>query len=446
MMPSRRSPRRRFLGGLGVAIALPGFASLRAGRALAQGPAPARRQRILTLFLPDGAVMDEWTPSQTGAAFELPPHLAPMASLRSKLLLLSGLSNLPGKPDDGTGDHACGTAAAFTASAPRRGDGALIKNGVSVDQAAVSTLRQNTRTASLQLGLEDGATSGDCEFGFSCVYENCISWASDTQALPKTTSPEQVFDQLFAGFDPTATAQARAERRARKTSVLDYVRGEATALGDKLGRSDRAKLDQVLTSLRDLEKQIQLDAAGPTSVCERSTRPPPPVDLPTRARLMNGLIETAFRCDITRVVSHMLGHAFPSRGYGFLGVNAKHHDASHYADEAGKEGYRKIILWHMGMVADLLTRLDAIVESPGQTVLDNTMVILTSDCGEARWHDHTNLPVLLAGGAGVFEMGRHVAYPNTQTVGNLYLSVLRALGAPAATFGADGKTPLPNLT
>jgi hypothetical protein len=445
MTPSRRLARRSFLGGLGVAVALPSFDSLRPDRAFAQAPA-ARRKRILTIFLPDGVLMDEWVPQQIGAGFELPPNLAPLAGLERKLLLLSGLSNLPGKPDDGTGDHACGTAAAFTASAPRRGDGALIRNGVSIDQAAAAVLRQNTRIASLQLGLEDGATSGDCEFGFSCVYENCISWASDTQALPKTTSPEQVFDQLFAGFDPEATLQARAERRARKTSVLDYVRGESMALSSKLGKSDRAKLDQVLTGLRDLEKKIQLDAAGPTSACERVPRPPAIVDVPTRARLMNALIEIAFRCDITRVVSHMLGHAFPSRGYSFIGVNAKHHDASHYADEEGKAGYRKIILWHMGMVAELLGKLDAIPDGPGTTVLDNTMVLLTSDCGEARWHDHNDLPMLVAGGAGAFQMGRHLAYQPPHTVGSLYVSVLRALGVSASSFGASGKAPLPALT
>ena len=278
-----------------------------------------------------------------------------MASLKNKLLVLSGLSNLPGKPDNGTGDHACGTAAAFTAAAPQRGDGPLIRNGISVDQAAAARLRQNTRIASLQLGLEDGATSGDCEFGFSCVYENCISWASATQALPKTTSPSAVFDQLFAGFDPNATAQARAERRARKMSVLDYVRGEATSLSAKLGtqRPGQAR--------SDADRPARRREADPT----RRRRPgPPPVASPPvpgrrsicrrGARLMNGLIETAFQCDLTRVVSHMLGHAFPSRAYSFIGVNAKHHDASHYVDDLGKEDYRKIILWHMGMVADLL--------------------------------------------------------------------------------------------
>jgi hypothetical protein len=443
-----RLPRRFFLGGLAVAVSLPPFESLLGKQARAQGPQPPdRRQRMLTFFLPDGALMDEWIPTATtpGGGLALPPLLAPMAGLEKKLLVVSGLSNLPGKPDDGTGDHACGTAAAFTAAAPRRGDGALIKNGVSVDQAALGVLRKNTRIASLQIGLEDGATSGDCEFGFSCVYENCISWASDTQALPKSTSPAGVFDQLFAGFDPAASAQARAERRARRTSVLDYVRGETTALSSKLARSDRAKLDQVLTGVRELEKQVQHDATGGAPVCEGATRPPPPVDVPMRAQLMNRLVELAFRCDVTRVVSHMLGHAFPSRAYSFIGVNAKHHDASHYFDEAAKDGYRKIILWHMGMVADLLRRLDAIPDGAG-SVLDNTMVILTSDCGEARGHDHNDLPMLLAGGAGVLRMGRHLAFPSSQTVGNLYLSILRALGVPANGFGVDGKASLPGLT
>jgi hypothetical protein len=435
--------RRLVLGGLGVAVSLPAFESLGGRRARAQA---MRRQRMLAIFLPNGALMDEWIPPAVGPDFPLPPLMAPLGSLKKKLLVLSGLSNLPGRPDNGTGDHACGTAASFTASPPRRGDGPLIKNGISVDQAAAARLKQETRVASLQLGLEDGATSGDCEFGFSCVYENAISWASDKQALPKTTSPSSVFDQMFDGFDPAASAEARAARRARKTSVLDYVRGEATALSGKLGRSDRAKLDQLLTGVRDLEKQIQRDAAGPAATCQTTTRPPDQASDPTMlSRLMNGLIATAFQCDITRVVSHMLGHAFPSRAYSFIGVNQKHHDASHYFDDVAKEEYRRIILWHMGVVADLLRRLDAIPDGPEGTVLDNTLMVLTSDCGESRGHDHNDLPVLLAGGAGVIKMGRHLAYGRQQTVGNLYVSVLRALGVPATSFGADGKNPLPDL-
>ena len=451
--PLQRPSRRLFLGGAGVAVSLPAFESLRIGGrpAFAQG-AGGRKQRILTIFLADGALMDEWTPKQTGANFELPPHLTPLAKVKSKIMVVSGLSNLPGKPDNGTGDHACGTAAAFTCAVPQRGDGPKIKNGVSVDQAAAETLRQNTRISSLQLGLEDGATSGDCEFGFSCVYENCISWANEKQALPKTVSPGQAFDQVFAGFDPTASAKVKADRLARKASVLDYVRGEATSLSAKLGATDRAKLDQMLSAVRDLEKQIQSDSTmganpAPAACASPGMRPVGGVgiDLPTRAMMMNGLITTAFQCDVTRVVSHMLGHAYPSRPYSFLGVNAKHHDVSHYFDDAAKDEYRRIVAWNMGVVADLLNRLDAIPDGDGATVLDNTMVILTSDCGESRTHDHTHLPMLLAGGAGVFKMGRHVAAPG-KTVSSLFISVLNALGVPATTFGADGKAPLSGLT
>jgi len=160
---------------------------------------------------------------------------------------------------------------------------------------------------------------------------------------------------------------------------------------------------------------------------------------------MNGLIATAFQCDLSRVVSHMLGHAFPSRAYSFIGVNAKHHDASHYFDDTGKAGYLTIVQWLMGVVGDLLARLDALPGGPGRTVLDDTMVVLTSDCGESRTHDHRHLPVLLAGGAGVFRMGRHLAYEGQPPIGNLYLSILRALGAAAPSFGAEGRAVLPDL-
>jgi hypothetical protein len=447
MKKSGTFARRAFFGGLGATIALPFFESLLDRKsALAQAPpGPARKQRFLTIFLPDGVLMEEWVPAQTGPTFTLPPLLAPLAKFQNKLLVLSQLANIAGKPDNGTGDHACGTGACFTAMPPFRGDGAAIKNGISVDQAAANLLKQSTRIGSLQLGLEDGATSGDCEFGFSCLYENAISWASDRQGLPKTTSPTTVFNQIFAGQD--ANAQVRAEQLARKKSILDYLKQEAALLNGKLGTSDRAKLDQFLTSIRDLETQI-VNSGTPMSACTTIPKPPADstLDLPTRSRLMNDLIAAAFQCDATRVVSHMLGHAFPSRAYSFMGVNAKHHDLSHYADDSGKNDYRKVILWNMNQVADLLGKLDAIADGPGQTILDNTMVLLTSDCGESRNHDHTHIPVLVAGGAGVFKMGRHLAYPKNTPIANLFVSMLNAVGVQSTTFGSDGKAPLANLT
>jgi hypothetical protein len=434
---ARSISRRRFLGGAAVAISLPPFESL-LEKAYAQ--AGTRRQRLLTIFVPNGSVMADWVPAATGTGFTLSAMMTPFAKVKSKLLVLSNVANLPGEPG-GNGDHAGGTGAAFTAVTPARADGAGIRCGISLDQVAANVLKAHTRTPSLQLGVQDGRNNGACEFQFSCVYENTISWADERHPLTQSTNPAAVFETLFAGLDPAVSAEARAMRQARRKSILDFVRTETAALIPRLGASDRPKLDELVTGIRDLERRIEVSppVAG---ACGPPARPPQMVtDIPTRSRLMNELIATAFKCDATRVISHMIAPSFPGRSYAFMGVATDHHGCSHFSKPDDLDKYRKIQLWHLAQVADLLERLDAIPEESG-TVLDNTFVIQTSDCGESRNHDHRHLPVLVAGGGGVFKMGRHLALPPRTPIANLFLSVLNGLGIPATTFGQDGTAPL----
>jgi hypothetical protein len=431
--------RRGFLGGAAVAIALPPFESLLGKAAQAQ---PTPRRRLVTVFLPVGMLMDEWTPSAAGP-LQLNAMTAPFENVKQKILILSHLANMSGK--NRPGDHAAGTGAVFNCTRAAKGDGAAIRAGISVDQVAAQQLRQYTPVPSLQLGVIKGRRTGLCEAGYSCVLENTISWADDRTPMPPAQNPAAVFDQLFAGYDPRESDGARAARVAGKHSLLDYVREESKALAAQLGHSDAVKLDQLLTGIGDLERQLQ--TSGAAASCGSMGRPADadPVDYKVNAQVMNALIATAFQCDLTRVISHQIAPSYPAISYSHIGVSAGHHSLSHFHSAEDKVLYRRCAQWHMEVIADLLMRLDAIAEDGG-TVLDHTFVVQSSDVGNPQSHDHAHLPVLVGGGGGVFKMGRHVTFPPETPIANLFISVLNGLGVKATSFGADGTKPLEGLT
>jgi hypothetical protein len=434
---NRSLSRRRFLGGAAVAIALPPLESL-LGPAQAQ---PDLRRRLVTVFLPVGMLMEEWTPSSTGP-LQLSGIAAGLEKVKSKILILTHLANLSGK--NRPGDHAAGTGAVFNCTRAAKGDGDAIRAGVSVDQVAARQLRALTPIPSLQLGVIKGRRTGVCEAGYSCVMENTISWADERTPLPPAQNPAAVFDQLFAGFDPRESAAARAARVAGKRSLLDYVHEESRLLAARLGRSDAAKLDQLLTGIADIERRLD---AGPAAACGSLGRPADgeSVDYKANAEIMNALTVTAFQCDLTRVISNQIAPSYPAISYNHIGVSGGHHSLSHFHSDGDKANYRKCVEWHVTVLADLLARLDAVPEGSG-TLLDHSFVVTSSDVGNPRAHDHAHLPVMIGGGGGVFKMGRHISYPAETPIANLFISVLNGLGVPATSFGADGTRPLPDLT
>jgi hypothetical protein len=426
-------PRRRFLGGAAVALALPPFESL-LGKAYGQ----TARQRVVAIFTPVGVYVPEW-PKVTGP---LPTTLltAPLAPIKNKVIL-TNLNNAAAEPPGGAGDHSCGAGASFSCVPPAKADGAGIRAGVTVDQVAAAHLQQFTRLPSVQLGIIPGKPAG-AESGYGSLYGATLSWADGKQPLAPVMDPGAVFDQMFAGLDPGASDAARLARVARRTSVLDYVRDEAAMLRGRLGRSDAAKLDQVVTSVREVERSLATTPGGSCGSGARPTDPDPDYDAKTK--LVNNLIVAAFQCDVTRVASSHIARPFPDVSYKFLGVSYGHHTASHYRGNAAKEdAYKRICVWHLEMFADLCTKLQAISEDGG-TMLDNTFVVQTSDVCESNSHSHIDTPVALAGGAP-FKGGRAIAYPRGTPLASLYLSVLAAAGVPTATFG-DGTTPLMDLS
>jgi len=433
--------RRGFLGGAGALLALPALEMFSAKTAKAE---PNDIRRLIAFYVPCGIHMPNWTPQTEGAAYALPTILEPLAPIRDKLLVLTGLANTPARPD-GPGDHAAGTGGFLTCRHVVKTEGANIQNGISMDQVAAAQLGPATRIPSLQLGIDGGSGAGDCDSGYSCAYARNISWASETQPLPKAVNPQVVWDILFGGLDPKATAEEQARQKIYRTSVLDYVLEEANSLNGKLGTTDRRKLDEYMTGINELEKKIQKSGSGP--MCTPMDRPPADLPYPEHVKMMLDLIALAVQCDATRVVSFMLGNAGSNRSYPFLLVSEGHHELSHHQNlQENFDKLTTIARWEVEQYAYLLGKLDAIDEGNGTTALDTSAVYFSSEIEDGNAHRHTNLPVLLGGGlGGALNPGRHVVYPDDTPMANLFTSLLQGVGAPVATFGDNGTGPLENL-
>ncbi len=451
MMPINKQwqiPRRTFLKGLGTAMALPLLESMAPGvsPAAALGT-PSSPRRLAFIFVPNGVNMDDWTPSAVGSDFALPPILQPLRAVKDDLLVLSGLAQDKARPHgDGGGDHARGSATFLTGCQARKTHGADIRVGISVDQVAAAALGKATRLASIELGCDRGQQAGNCDSGYSCAYSFNISWKTESTPMPPEIRPRLAFDRLFSNGRKGELAESRARRERHQRSILDFVMEDANRLRVGLGYTDRRKLDEYLTAVRDLELRIEQaekfaaafpDYAKPSAGI--------PKDYEQHVRLMFDLLTLAFQTDTTRVSSFILAHDGSNRPYPFIQVSEGHHDLSHHGNDAAKkEKIAKINRFHITQLAFFLEKLKSTKEGEG-TLLDNCMIVYGSGIGDGNAHNHDNLPVLLAGkGGGTLRMGRHVRYEKETPMTNLYLSMLERVGVPVERLG-DSTGPLAGL-
>lgn len=401
--------------------------------------------RFVGFFVPNGKHMPFWTPALQGADFELSPTLEPLRALKSKLLVLSGMANEGAKRRVG-GDHARGTGAFLTCttiSTSEEMSAGMPPNGVSMDQVIADQVGGTSRIQSLQLGLSN--EGGDQ--GYPSEFVQNVSYDKQGKFLPKTVRVDSAFDRLFAGFDPQATAADVARRRLFKSSVLDFVSEQANDLKPRISTSDSLKIDQYLTSIRELEQRIQNDPGLSGAGCAGVANPGHPDAIPEQVRAMLDVIVLALQCDATRVVTYMMGNGGDGavNGFPWLDVPDHHHGIAHHMSQTQNfDKIKKVDLWEVEQLAYLLGKLDAIPEG-GRTLLDNCVVLYSSEISDGNRHNHDNLPVLVAGsGGGAFRPGRHVNY-GERPIAELYLSIIQALGANASQFGPDGNGPLPDL-
>ncbi|MFO0927455.1 MAG: DUF1552 domain-containing protein [Gemmataceae bacterium] len=417
--------RRTVLRGLGAAVALPWLEIMgpvaswaAAGNGIARAP-----NRLAVLYVPNGKNMADWTPTREGAGFALTPILEPLRPVQDELLVLTNLTADKARPHgDGGGDHARALAAFLTGAQPRKTDGTDIRAGVSVDQVAAARLADQTRLPSLEIGCEHGAMAGNCDSGYSCVYSSTMSWRSATQPLPKEVNPKLVFERLFGG-DRDAS---RSRRDQTRQSILDFVRDDSLDLSRKLGATDRRKLDEYFSSLRDLELRIARAAKLPPVQAPAGLKVTGiPSAYQDHVRLMCDLMVLAFQADITRVCTFVLANEGSNRPYREINVPEGHHDLSHHGNDPSKKAkIRDINRFHVSQLAYLLTKLKAIREGDG-TLLDHCMIAYGSGNSDGNAHNHEELPILVAGrGCGTLKTGRHVKFPKETPLTNLWVSLL----------------------
>lgn len=435
-MTKHNCSRRSALRGIGVSIALPFLESWFPGKAVAS-QAEARR-RLIFVYAPNGKLMADWAPPVRGPMSQLPPLLQSLEPWRQELRMLSGLSLKPATSGkDGPGDHARAMATFLTGVRPRKTSGADVQAGVSIDQIAAAAIGNKTRLPSLELGCEGGKSAGICDNGYSCAYQTNLSWRSPQSPMPKEINPRVVFERLFGGGSDTAAREASGKRAVENRSILDFVAEDTRHIRKQLGRQDQAKLDEYLTSLREVEARIQ--RAQPTvAIADRKLSKPTgvPADFREHARQLLDLQVVALQADLTRISTFVLGNDGSNRSYREVGVSEGHHDISHHGNEAAKlEKLRRINLLHVEQLAYLLDKLSTLREGE-QTLLDRCLVVYGSGIRDGDRHDHDDLPILLVGGGRALPgRGEHLAYPVGTPLCNLHLTLLDWIGARSERFG-----------
>ena len=425
--------RRTVLKGFGATLALPFLESMMPSGVFAAS-VPKSPIRTAFIFVPNGINMDHWIPNGT----EYPSTLKPLESLRNQLNILSGLTQKNAFAlGDGAGDHARSAAAWLTGCHPRKTSGANIKAGISFDQLLVREFGDKTRFGSLELGCERGGLAGDCDSGYSCAYSNSISWRTESTPVAKEVNPRLVFERLFQSDDPSETELQKAQRLAENKSILDFVMEDAKVLNKKLGITDRSKLDEYMSGIREIERRLAyVENETKTSNLKQFSNIDIPSDYGEHIRLMGDLMVLAFQTDTTRVSTFMFANEGSNRSYKSVGVSDGHHEMSHHQRNPEKlEALRKINTFHTSQLAYILEKMNSIKEGD-KTLLENSMVLYGAGICDGDRHNHDDLPLLLAGKAGgKISSGKHLKFTNGTPMSNLFLSMSDKLGIPLENIG-----------
>lgn len=436
-MTKKHLPRRTFLKGTGASLALPLLdAMIPSMTALADTAAGATQLRRLGfVYIPMGCDITRWTPPGDGKLDALSPSLSPLSPLKEHVTVISNLELRNAYP----GTHATSNAAFLSAATAKRTESTDYQLGTTVDQIAARQIGRDTQLASLELSMDLAAMVGQCDNGYACVYQNCLSWSSPTTPLPPEAHPRIVFEQLFGeGGNPD---ERRAALKSR-ASLLDSVVDEFTRLRTTLGPADRERVSQYLEAVRDVERRIQrAEAAAADNQLPDLDRPlGVPTSYADHARLMFDLQRLALQGDITRVVTFQLARETSNRTYPEIGVNDPHHPLTHHGNDPEKIAkVAQINRFHLSLFAEFLESLRQTPESDG-SLLDHVLYLYGSGMGNPNLHDHTNLPILVAGGAaGRVQGGRHIKYDRATPLANLHLTLLDKVGVRLDSFAdSDG--------
>lgn len=430
--------RRTFLRGAGAAFALPFLDAMSPAMAATRGSAAKAPVRMAFVYVPNGVIQKNWLPSKEGVGFDFNSTMKPLEQFRDKLNVLSGLAQVNGRAlGDGPGDHARAGASWLTGAHPKKTEGSNIYAGISADQIAAVELGKTTQLASLELAIEEPTLAGGCDSGYSCAYTNTISWRSPTTPNPMEVSPRAVFERLFGDGDSTDSA-SRLKRLHEDASILDYIRESVGRLQPSLGARDKSKLGEYLDGIRDIERRIQKaeqqSASMQLPLVERPSGIPDQFE--DHVKLMSDMLVLAFQTDMTRVVTFMLAHEGSNRSYRSIGISDGHHSVTHHMNDPEKIAKTvKINELHVKMFAYLVEKLNSTPDGDG-SLLDHSMILYGSSISDGNAHTHDDLPlVLVGGGGGQIQGGRHIRYPKETPMNNLLLTMLERSGVRTERLG-----------
>src|SRR5579864_4981594 len=446
-LTKKHIPRRAFLQGAGITLALPLLDSMIPAQTPLAKSGAAPKPRFTGIFVPHGMAPGYWIPggggpgepaAAAGEKFAYPMIMKPLEPYRDKTVILSGMWSKSAEPPPGqTGADHWVAAAYLCADKPKKTTGADVQDGTTIDQLIAQKIGQETLLPSLQLALEDpGANSSNCGEGYSCTYSNTISWATPTQPLPMELDPQVAFERLFGAG---GTAAERAARREQDRSILDSVTAKLASFKRDLGPSDRSKLDEYETDIRELERRLQIAKKALGNVSTEGVVVPAgvPESFDEHVKLHFDLQTLAFQADITRVSTVLYARDLTARSYPESGVNGGFHGLSHHAENPDTIAkYAKINRYHVQCLAYFVDKLKRTPDGDG-TLLDHSLILYGSNMGDSNQHLHYDVPHILVGGAsGQLKGGRHLPFQTkTITTGNLLLSILSMYGVHQDSIG-----------
>ncbi|HEY7186230.1 MAG TPA: DUF1552 domain-containing protein [Vicinamibacterales bacterium] len=433
MFVTKRSiPRRTFLRGVGVGVALPLLDAMVPAFTAVAHTAAKPQLRVGFVYIPHGVIMREWTPAAAGAGFEFTPILKPLESFRDRTVVVSNLTRA-----EVTSNHAVSSACWLTGTPPKRTDGPDFQVGVSLDQVIAKQIGQETTFPSLEVATEDfSGLVGACDPGYSCAYMNTLNWQTETTPLPMEINPRVVFERLFGIGGSTGD---RLSRMRTDRSLLDFVADDLKTLEGGLATGDRRKLDEYLGNVREIERRIQRAEQQAHALPDV---PNAPVGVPEayveHVALLFDLLALAFQSDQTRVFTFMMAREVSQRTYPEIGVTEPHHSISHHGNRpAAIAGHAKLNAYHVSMFAKFVERLRSMPDGDG-SLLDHSMLLYGSGMSDGNGHTGSPLPhVLVGGGTGRIAGNRHIIEPEGTPMANLLLAIAQKSGVERDRFGVS---------
>jgi hypothetical protein len=438
--------RRTILRGAGAMIALPFLDAMVPALSAATKP----NQRLGFVYIPHGAVMNQFTPEKVGAEYMASPEMSTtlksLEPLKSYVNVYSGLAHHQADSlGDGSADHARATSTFLNGVHPKRTEGEDVRAGTTVDQIAVKKIGQETRFPSIEIATEDmTALVGACDAGYSCTYMNTISWSSPTTPLPMEINPRVIFERMFGDG---GSAEQRKARMDEDRSILDRIVSQVPTLQKDLNTRDKGRMNDYLDNIREIERRLQVaEKQGGFTMSIPDAPIGVPDSYPEHVALMYDLMALAWQGDVTRVFTFMMAREVSQRSHAFIGVPEPHHSVSHHQDNPNNIAKLvKIQTYYVSALAKFIEKLRATPDGDG-SLLDHSLILFGSCLSNSNVHNHIPLPVLTAGtAAGKFKTGQHLKFPDATPMSNLLVNVMQSVDIPQETIG-DSAGPLAGVS